>query len=491
MAWGNRFDPLGSFDKRKQQQAAKASNQKTKEVKVKTDNDKWNIYVEGGEWDKNGQFRFLICGAFYPDLDKLDKTFASNGIFHCNVRDNQQGVGRWLVVRPGKMDEFQTILPDIINYFQVQTTKYKESSLGELPDGFYSAIKDAPTWEEIEQQRSKVADNWKDIVAHLTADTSSKILLKTQTTFINDPKYSAAALSRDNVIEILMVDPDATFYAGEWAWNHVFKRRIKSGAPYAIITKPSIPGQKAAHGEKWATTKYNNITNKRAQTFFKIRAYDIRYTELIDPNDDPFATLTNELSNNINPKLNPAYQDALSQSGVNTNDIVSNEPQYGLSNEKSQDMFLQHIVNLCKNENIQLDTTDAFENIISKGVYEYAIVEAIRLNKLKEKDQQSFAYAVLVAVARSYNLDSPMIKNAFSKLQSTPSTQLENMSRAMFPVYRKLVSFSRYVKEAVDEGNIMSFEEFTEFVSSLGQTPNKVLDQFNSFSKRMNDVGRE
>ena len=485
MAWGNRFDPLAGLAKKQTQP------KQPKTVKVKSEDDKWNIYVEGGEWAKNGSFRFLICGAFYPDLDRLDRLYASSNIFHCNMRDNLQGVGRWLVVKPGKMEEFQNILPEVINYFQVQTTKYKAQSLGELPNGFNSALQDAPTLEEVKEQEAKVADNWKDIVTHLTADTSSKVLLKTQTTFIHDPKYSSAALSRANVIEILMVDPDATFYAGEWAWNNVFKRRIKPGSPYAIITKPSVPGQKAAHGEKWAMTKYNNITNNRAQSFFKIKAYDIRFTELIDPNDDPFTLLTNELSNNINPQLNQAYKDSLSsQSGVNMNDIVSDEPQYGLSHETSQQMFLKHIVNLCNTKGIQMNTNDTFENVVSKGVYDYAVEEAIRLNKLKDKDQQSFAAAVLVAVARSYNLDSPMIKNAVSKLQSTSSTSLENMAREMFPVYRKLVSFSRYVKEAVED-NIMSFDEFTAFVSSLGKTPSKVLDKFNDFSKRMDNVGKE
>ena len=489
MAWGNRFNPLQDFAKRQQQRAEKEAKKQAKPIKVKTEEDKWNIHVRGGEWTPNGSFRFLICGAHYSDLDGLDRQFSDTKIFHCNFRDNESSVGRWLVVNRGRLEDFENIIPNIVQFFKsYKITNYKEESIDALQDSFKESIMNAPTLQEVRQQKSKIAKNWKEIVTQLTSDSSKKKLLKTQMTFVNDPVYSAAALSKKNVIEVLMVDPDATFYTSEWTWNNVFKRRVLPGSPFAIISKASVPNQGIGIGYNFARTKYNNTMNNAAQSFFKVKAYDIRFTEPIDPNDDPFLSLENQLSNNINPKLNDAYKNELSQSGVNVNDISTEDPQYGLINDRSKKAFLVHIEKLNGNSNLKIGG-GSFEDMISRGIYDFAINQATEhLNKLKSLNQQAFASAVLVAVSHTYNFESDMTKKALDSVKRLSSEELSNMSREMFMTYLKIVNFS-YIKESVgNDDEIMSYEEFTSFITSLGRDNEKVLEQFNNFLKRMNDV---
>jgi phage-related protein len=81
-----------------------------------------------------------------------------------------------------------------------------------------------------------------------------------------------------------------------------------------------------------------------------------------------------------------------------------------------------------------------------------------------------------------------MTKKAFDYVNRLSSKELSRMSREMFMTYLKIVNFS-YIKESVgDDDDIMSYEEFTSFITSLGKNNEKVLEQFNNFLKRMNDV---
>jgi hypothetical protein len=470
-------------------------------------NKPFDITIKGAKYTKNGLIGFQLQSFRYDDIAPINKI--NPDVFHV-----RQGVSNkvWLWVQEDKMQEFLDNY-DTVYEFLKNTNHYSEEALNTFLDKIEDFLNGAPNQEEIENSQKIIASNWRELLQTLSDPEVRKRFLAFQTTYRCKVDFGDAVLSRDNITEVLLQDPQASFVTSEYTWRRVFNREVQDGAPHIIITKGANKkasdrimntdkfvsdnggwgavkqfSQGEEHGSAFSATKRVNVSgvNKSKASYFRIKVYDVRYTTPIDPNNDKFLEIPT-LLNNLTGEINDAAKKMLDQEAAKngTEPVDYNTKYEGLTNSEEIAAYKNFVLAHCKHANINVSTVGSDEDIIANAVYEYAYQKAESLNKLHDKVKTSFANAVCLAIAATFNIKSSRITNAANSIQQLSPTELETISSDIFSIYRELADFTYQIKESISDAHIMSFNELKDFLLSKTKNKNNIKAQFDDMTSRM------
>lgn len=470
---------------------------------------KWGKYNENDELEiRLGAFKsedINVINQVAPDVFyvkaiqiKLAK-YPSYSIF---VKKGQ--VGKF----EGMLDTLQTALENTQHY-----SKVKEG-IGTIQD----IIEDTPSNEELAQQEKTMVTSWRDMLKMFQDPEVRKRFLAFQTTFIRETEFSKAVLSRDNVLQILSVDPQATFVTQAYVWRNTFKRTIQQGAPSIIYTKVDIDipqnildkdpevirrggwkevikqsGGKKTNYPAWGIQ--NRIAKEPGHshfmTFRKVKGYDVRWTiPPTNPNDDVFVNAVN-LVNNLTGELNDYAKQILQQEDVKSGNAPREFKKIeGLANDELLTRFKDFTFKKCKTEKVNVTETGNLPSDIANGVYAYSHKRAESQNILKDDERNIFASAVVAGVGLTFNIDCDKVKQCGRVISGLNDQKLMDIVDKSFHTFQEFNNFK--IQEA--DSNISKSEYFNllktlqnEGVNSLQES---FLRNFNSLSERMNNVPR-
>lgn len=470
----------------------------------------WNINVKLAKYDDDGNFLVKLSGVKKEDVDKLsqiDKT-----VFL--IKQNPTTYETMMKINGKKLDVFMS-LKDKIEQTLTSTNNYTSSSISTFCEKIENFMSKVPNAEEEANVNSLIANNWKELLTKLEDENVRKKFLQFQTTYYCAEHYRDAMLSPKNIVSVLSADPMATFVTDAETWERRFKRYVKPNSPYVIISKveniiPKIEYLEAdpivksyggwkkvleVSGDMWHGIAYAAIKRVRQQKnlvkpdmFYKSKAYDVRYTVPMDPNNDPFMKIAG-LINNMTGEVNDTAKATLKQEKGMTDDDL-NKKREGNLNTDNLSEFKNFIVKKCKLIGITLPSIGNDEDIIINGVYQYAYKKAEMLNMLHDKTKTAFASAMVYAIAASYNLNTTKVKQCVDALKNFTPDELSNVAMNIFELYRTLASF-KVSESIIKENHILSFEEFKDLIFSACKQKEDVKNDFMEMLNRINKPIKE
>lgn len=469
-------------------------------------NDKWSLNVKFAQYNDKGNLVFKLSGFKYEDIEKINKV--NPNIFR--VIKNEKTGSMCLVVKSGAVEEFRNELPVMVDELK-KLNHYNDKSLDDFEEKVNAVIDKTPTQEELDANEKNVIFNWKQLLEALNDPETKKRFLAFQTTYTCQNSFSDAMLSPGNVIEVRMADPQASFVTDAATWKNRFNRAITPNSPFIIITKPeqTIPPTKLLeadpivrskggwnalckasggpwYGEAWAAIKRVRIKNNLKTTYYKSKVYDVRFTQPMDPNNDPFLKVAN-LINNLTGELNQVAKELMTKNAVlNGQDTPDfEEKKEGLQTSEELMKYKQFILSKCKSKKIDVPEIGSDNEIIASAIYSYAYKIAEEYNVLSPKAKSAFASAILYSVAYSIGLESSKVGQAAHIFDSLNPEESVELTQKTFPLYKSLATHQ--LNESIG-GKIMDFEEYSNFIRNLFPNKENIKQRFDEMNDRLNNV---
>lgn len=458
----------------------------------------WSLNVKSAEYDEKGNLVLKIGGLKTEDVDVVNKLYPS--IF--KVVPGEKFISKF-IINKDKVSDFDSV-SDVLENTLIQTKHYVDSSVSKMIDSIEKFIATTPTNDEIEANDKIIAKNWRELLGTLNDPEVRKKFLLFQTTSTCHSKYSDAALSPGNVAMVLAADPDATFVTDAHTWQTLFKRKVLPGAQFVIIVKAenSLPMHilnndpevikaggwnalvKASGGKiqgaAWAAVKRAKMNSNYKPIFYKTKVVDVRFTQPINPNDDPFMKLPN-LINNLTGEINKAAQEVLNaENAANgiTEPIDYQSKREGLDNSESLTAYKDFIFSKCSKRKLSVRESGDIKEDIANAVYAYSYDLAEDYNKLNPKARNIFASVICAAVAATMNIDASKVSQSFRMFANLSESEKTDIANETFGVYKSLISFS--LNEDINEQVApMSYDEYVKFI---GGNPNGVETMINENS---------
>lgn len=468
--------------------------------------DRWSLNAKFAQYTDKGNLVFKLSGFKYEDIEKVNKI--KPDVF--KILKNEKTGSICLIVKPTALEDFKNILPTLVDELR-KFNHYNDKSLDEFEEKILSIIEKTPTQEELAANEKTVISNWKQLLETLNDPETKKKFLAFQTTYICQNSFSDAALSPSNVVEVRLADPQASFVTDAATWKNRFNRVVTPGSPFVIITKPeqSIPPIKLLeadpvvrgkggwnklckdsggpwYGEAWAAIKRVRIKNNLRTTYYKSKVYDVRFTQPIDPNNDPFLKVAN-LVNNLTGELNQVAKEMMMKNAALTG---QEKPDFeakkeGLQTSDELMKYKQYILAKCKSKKIDIPEVGSDNEIIASAIYAYAYKIAEEYNVLSPKAKGAFASAVLYSVAYSIGLESSKVSQAADIFGKISPEEGEELIQKTFEIYKQLATHQ--VNESMGNG-IMSFEQYHELMSKLLPNKDTIKQRFDEMNDRLNNV---
>ena len=450
-------------------------------------NEKWNLSVKSAKYSKGGDVGFKLGGFNYQDLADINK-LAPDVFF---VKQGATDKSIWLWVKNGKFDEFIADVEPLEKFLQ-STNHYSNASIKSFGEKIENYAESTPTDAEIEANNEKISSNWRDLLSTINDPEVRKKFLAFQTTYTCLSKYKDAALSPGNVISVLAADPEATFVTDKSTWETKFLRRVLPNSPFVIIAKAenSLPplnllnqdsevikagGWNALvkqsggpwYGAAWSAIKRVRLANNVRVSFYKSKVYDVRFTEPMNPNEDPFMTIPN-LVNNLTGEINLAAKALMDkealENGIEPQDYDAKKE--GLTTSEEVTAFKNFILKKCKYLQINVPEVGGDSEIAANAVYAYAYAKAESLNKLQPRVKAAFANAVCYAIGVTFNLECPKVASCANFFEKLSKDEAETIAMDSFETYKTLANFS--VRESVEDGqNVIKFRFYIFFTFSF------------------------
>ena len=221
-------------------------------------------------------------------------------------------------------------------------------------------------------------------------------------------------------------------------------------------------------------------------TYYKSKVYDVRFTQPIDPNNDPFLKVAN-LVNNLTGELNQVAKEMMMKNAALTG---QEKPDFeakkeGLQTSDELMKYKQYILEKCKSKKIDIPEVGSDNEIIASAIYAYAYKIAEEYNVLSPKAKGAFASAVLYSVAYSIGLESSKVSQAADIFGKISPEEGEELIQKTFEIYKQLATHQ--VNESMGNG-IMSFEQYHELMSKLLPSKDTIKQRFDEMNDRLNNV---
>lgn len=456
-----------------------------------------------GKYTKDNNLIIGIKSINYSDFTSFNRI--GSGIFEIK---NMKDKFLYFEIKNGHIDEFKNKLPELRKKME-ESGHYDNTKLDEFFNGIIRVIDKTPTNDDIKANDTKIASNWKDLLKILKDPQSRQKFLLLQTTNTFKGSFENSTLSLNNIKDVLMSDPQATFVTSEECWAKEFNRIVVDKSNPIIIKKvynrhiphdlmrkvigPTIWDEfmknfKADYNKYKSTYfDYQKLVRKklnlgRPEDFYKEKVYDVRFTQLMPGKQDIFLELPN-LVNNLTGEINEAAKE-LARADATKNNATApdfDEKKIGLDNEEKKEL-VQRITKLCADRKLQINaTTD--DDIIIKGSYEYAYNFANSSNILHKKNVEPFAAAVAVAVSQTYNIKTQSLNAFIDKMPSINDDELlTRISLQIHTVYKYLVGLNDSVNESIiNETRLMSVLDIKNMLKKfqkekINETKNKIID---------------
>lgn len=467
------------------------------------------------KYDKDGNLIIVIGSINFNDITRLNQ--AGKNVFQIKKPNNSSNSNfLYLYVNGKHIEEFKNMFGDIKNIME-QTGHYDNSKLDDFFTKINTTIDKTVTKSDIEANDTRIAENWKELLKILKNPKNREkfLLLQTTPTFKTD--YSKSMLSPENIREVLMADPLASFVTSEESWESLFNRKVVDTSRPIIITKvlnSNIPSyimnklpEVAAQGGWDKLCKENGyrlhddplygfIKDARvkfklggSRDFFKAKVYDVRFTQLIPGAEDKFLTIP-RLVNNLTGEINDAAKKVEAERLAKENKPIPDfdEKKYGL-NKKEISKFKENLIKLCGKKNIAISTTGSDEDVIVKGTYNYAYAISSSLNILNPNNKKKFASAMVVVVANTFNIESSLIEGYAKNLPSiNDENALEEISKTIHGVYTSLVNGESIDESILKEMKLLSVSDIKNILkkhqkSVFTETKNKIFDLMSRMEK--------
>ena len=467
----------------------------------------YNFNFEYGEYTENNELSIRIGFLIDTDVNLLNQI--APDVFYIKGIKKEKALyaNHFLFVKEGKENDFLNCL-DQLKTVLTQTGHYKPDSIEKAMERVVKIINDTPSAQEISDFENKTANNWKEWLFQLNDPEVRQRFLAFQTSYISTTDFKDCMLSPDNIVTILAADPQATFVTSEDYWMSGFKRRVKPGSPSLIYTRkfgylPNAvfykdPDVIAAGGWKkildmsggsrknppaYAWDK--KLSKKYTQYFEykKVRGYDVRFTEPLDPNDDPFMTVAN-LVNNLTGELN-AIAKINAQMEDKDNGVVNDydKKHQGLETDEQLEKYKVFILDKCKREKVNVFETGDIKTVISNAVYAYAFKMAEKFNIISDANRDIFACAVVIGICNSMNITSDKASQCAQKLYGLSEEKRDNVINQAYTVWKNLVSY-----RIAEDANDLSREEFYHLVIDfIEKEGNKMKQRFVESCNRLTE----
>ncbi len=491
-------------------------------VQQNNQNQQWSLTAKFGKFD-NGKLVIKLGGFKWEDINLMNQIDPS--VFNIKKIQNAKGTTFIVLIIPSdKLGEFVNLIPQIEQQLK-NTNNYTAQSISQFSSMVEDIIDDTPTEDDLKDSESNIINNWKELLKHLKDPEYRKKFLLLQTTENNFEGKLAetlqyAKLSPKNVVEILSQDPLATFVTSRHTWEDPkkFNRTVNPGAPSIIFTKsektlaksfwqdPQVLSAKQrllkngkpvslntikdelGNGVYVGLVKKHNMQSNSSPEFYKVKGFDVRFTTPRDPNNDPFMKLAN-LVNNLTGEMNQAAIDAISNEYLASGKTLPsdiNKKVEGIENQGDLLKFKDFILKKCKRAKINVAEIGSTDDIISNAIYSYGMKIAEDMNILKDDAKTAFAATLVTAVCERFNIQNQRVQQCFNIMSHFNDKQLEDVILQIYQIYASLANFK--VEEAVGSGNIMSFDEFKNFVHSHMMNKDTIKKDFDDFNNRMDNL---
>ena len=468
----------------------------------------WNLRVNYAKYNEKGNFLVRIGGMKKEDVDKLSTIDPS----FFKIQQDPKTYETYIVFNGKRLNELDSYQQKIESALK-DTKNYTDSSIESLFDGIRKQISYTPNQEDEDKFSSQIAQNWRELLVQLKDPNVRKKFLNFQTRYVCAKHFKGAMLSQNNVSDVLAADPLASFVTTEDCWNKTFKRRVLPNARYVIIWKPFKTNASKADLENDEMVKdlggWKNVVNisqgdnrgiafaakkrvsksKGRNEYYRAKAYDVRFTEPFDPNDDPFLQIAGLISNITGEVNDPAK--AMIKQDHNVSDEELNTKTVGLSDDKEIIGFKDFIMNKCKRENIILPQVGDAKDIAINGIYAYAFKKAESLNMLHDKLKTLFASTVTLGVASTFGISTSKVDNCIDLINNVPPKELETMATCTFETFRTLIEYRPSVSESIEDASSVSFEEYRDLILSFAKKTENVKNDFMEMFNRINNPIKE
>lgn len=477
-------------------------------------NNTWALSVKFARYTEKGNIAFKLSGFHWEDEERINQL--GRGIYSIVINKAKNIV--YLVISPNKIDEFKQMLPK----FQAELKrygKYTDKSIDDFGNTLEDALDKTPSPEEVEANQKVVINNWKELLQSLKDPENRKKFLKFQESYLCETTFTSAKLSPNNVREILLKDPQASFVTDAHTWLKDFRHKIKPNAPFIVITKSDSPtppenimntvpavtaegGWKAFKknhwdavnrkydGAYWGAIKKAKKDNHLWAEYYPTKVYDVRFTEPLDPNNDPFLKVA-DLVNNLTGELNNVAKEKVRQDAIARGEVAPDvdAKSEGINSPEELNAYKDFILKKCKMNKINVVEVGSTEDIIADAIYSYAYNQAEKFNVLSPRAKTGFAYAVLYSVASTINLQSGKVSQSVNAFDNLKDEEREDILQKTYEVYRTLASVE--LRESVVNesfGHVMSFEEYKQNLAKIYPNKETIKKRFDEFNDRMNNL---
>lgn len=468
---------------------------------------KYNFNFEYGEYTENNELSIRIGFLVDRDVNLLNQiapdVFYIKGI----KKENAIYANHFLFIKEGKEQDFLNCL-DQLKTVLTQTGNYKPDSIENAMERVVKIIDDTPSRQEISDFETKSVNNWKEWLFQLNDPEVRQRFLAFQTSYISSTEFKECMLSPDNITTILTADPQATFVTSEDFWMSHFKRRVKPGSPSLIYTRKfgylpdavfyKDPEVIAAGG--WKKIKemsggnrknppayaWDKKLSKKYTQYFdykKVRGYDVRFTEPLDPNNDPFMTVAN-LVNNLTGELNAIAKINAQMIDKENGEVKDyDKKRQGLETNEQLEKYKEFILKECQKEKISVYETGDIKSVISNAVYAYAFKKAEKFNIISDVNRDIFACAVVIGICNSMNITSDKASQCAQKLYGLSEEKRGDAINQAYTVWKNLVSY-----RIAEDTNDLSREEFYHLVMDfIEKEGNKMKQRFVESCNRLTE----
>lgn len=468
----------------------------------------WNLRVNYAKYNEKGNFLVRIGGMKKEDVDKLSTIDPS----FFKIQQDPKTYETYIVFNGKRLNEIDNYQQKIESAL-MNTKNYTDSSVKNLFDSIRKQISSTPNKEDEDNFSKQIAQNWRELLVQLKDPNVRKKFLNFQTRYVCAKHFKDAMLSQNNIADVLAADPLASFVATEECWNKTFKRRVIPNSKYVIIWKPFYTKASKSDLDNDEMVKdlggWNNVVNmsqgdkrgiafaakkrvsqnKGRNEYYRAKAYDVRFTVPIDPNDDPFLQVAGLISNITGEVNDPAKTMIKQNQNISDKDI--NAKTVGLADDKEIIGFKDFIMNKCKRESIILPQIGDAKDIAINGVYAYAFKKAESLNMLHDKLKTLFASTVTLGVASAFGISTSKVDNCIELINKVPANDLETMATCTFETFKTLTSFRPSMAESIEDPSSMTFEEYHDLILSFAKKTENIKNDFMEMLDRINKPIKE
>lgn len=476
------------------------------------DSKKWNIKVSDVNYVDNClQYKVdsIHYTKEYPDLPLLNKI--APDVFE--IKHSREKKGVYLKVKEGKEQEFLNCLPEIQKTLEDLGTYYNQSIVKFIMR-LGLGVKETPTQQEINDVHNSMVKSWKELLLMLKDPDVRKKFLLFQTTITCDEYFKGARLSPRNVIDILSQDPQATFVTDNFTWFTKFNRKVKDNARRLLITKAHTNVSKNAlnqhkisqahggynevvkmsHGKNYGTAysvrkDVANTSNPISNTYSRQVVYDVRDTEPLDPNNDPFLQIPN-LINNLTGEMNAAALNFVAERNKE-NGVETETPRKieGIVDDEKLLKFKDILLRKCKREGIKINDVGDTTEVIGECLYQYGLKVAESYNILVPKEQDIFASILCYVVCNTFNILCQRAKLSNEIVKTLTDEKAEMYASYVMETYVDICSIRLYESKKNKTFSLQDIKDlFKQFVNPSNALKEEFMRKFINLTERMNNV---